>query len=77
VKDETMLRDPVCGVVLGEKTSKFKIRDGDETHYFCTCDERRNSKGIEVNLSSRLDRFAQAGNRMLSKWRRFGTVLCG
>ena len=28
-----MPRDPVCGVVLGEKTSKFKIRDGDETHY--------------------------------------------
>jgi YHS domain-containing protein len=31
-----MPRDPVCGVVLDEKTSKFKIRDGDETCHFCS-----------------------------------------
>ena len=37
-----MPRDPVCGVVLDEKTSKFKISYGGETHYFCsvTCKKR-------------------------------------
>jgi len=36
VKGETMPRDPVCGVVLDEKTSKFKINYGEETYYFCS-----------------------------------------
>ena len=36
VKDEIMPRDPVCGVVLDEKTSKFKINHDGETYYFCS-----------------------------------------
>ena len=31
-----MTRDPDCGVVLDEKTSKFKVRHRDETYYFCS-----------------------------------------
>jgi YHS domain-containing protein len=27
--------DPVCGTVLDERTSKFKITFGGETYYFC------------------------------------------
>jgi len=42
VKCDEMPRDPVCGVVLDEKTSKFKISYGGETYYFCsvTCKKR-------------------------------------
>jgi len=36
VKGKAMPRDPVCGVVLDEKTSKFKINYGEETYYFCS-----------------------------------------
>jgi len=36
VKEETMPRDPVCGVILDEKTAKFKIRHEEETYYFCS-----------------------------------------
>jgi len=36
VKGETMPRDPVCGVILDEKTSKFKIKHEGETYYFCS-----------------------------------------
>ncbi len=37
-----MPRDPVCEVVLDERTAKFKIKFGGETHYFCsiTCKKR-------------------------------------
>jgi len=30
------LRDPVCGVVLDEKTAKFQINFEGETYYFCS-----------------------------------------
>jgi Cu+-exporting ATPase len=30
-----MPRDPVCGVVLDEKTSKFKMNYEGEIYYFC------------------------------------------
>jgi len=42
VKGEVMPRDPVCGRILDEKTSKFKISFGGETYYFCsvTCKKR-------------------------------------
>jgi len=36
MKGEAMSRDHVCGVVLDEKTSKFKITYGGETYYFCS-----------------------------------------
>ncbi|MGA9387293.1 MAG: YHS domain-containing protein [Candidatus Bathyarchaeia archaeon] len=37
-----MPKDPVCGVVLDEKTSKFKITYDGETYHFCsvTCKKR-------------------------------------
>jgi YHS domain-containing protein len=35
VKKETMPRDPVCGVVLDENTTKFSITHDGETYYFC------------------------------------------
>jgi YHS domain-containing protein len=37
-----MPRDPVCGVILDEKTVKFKITHDGETYYFCslTCKKR-------------------------------------
>ena len=31
-----MPSDPVCGVVLNEKTSRFKIKHEGETYYFCS-----------------------------------------
>lgn len=31
-----MPRDPVCGAVLDEKTSKYKITYGGETYRFCS-----------------------------------------
>ncbi len=31
-----MPRDPVCGVVLDENTTKFKITCEGETYYFCS-----------------------------------------
>ena len=31
-----MPRDPVCGVILDEKTAKFKISYGGEKYYFCS-----------------------------------------
>jgi len=36
VKGEEMPRDPVCGVILDEKTAKFKIKHEGETYYFCS-----------------------------------------
>jgi Cu+-exporting ATPase len=48
VKGEVMARDPVCGVVLDERTFRFKITHGGETYYFCSvkCKKRfkRNPK---------------------------------
>ena len=35
VKRETMPRDPVCGVVLDENTTKFSITYEGDTYYFC------------------------------------------
>jgi len=42
VKGEVMPRDPVCGAVLDEKTSRFKMNYEGETYYFCsvTCKKR-------------------------------------
>ncbi len=31
-----MPRDPVCGVVLDETTSKFKMKFQGETYFFCS-----------------------------------------
>ena len=31
-----MPRDPVCGVILDEKTAKFKISYDGEKYYFCS-----------------------------------------
>jgi YHS domain-containing protein len=36
VKSEEMPRDPVCGIVLDERTSRFKIKYEGETYYFCS-----------------------------------------
>ena len=36
VKCDVMPTDRVCGVVLDEKTSKFKITYEGETYYFCS-----------------------------------------
>jgi len=48
VKSEVMPSDPVCGMVLDEKTSRFKIKYEGETYYFCSvkCKKRfrRNPK---------------------------------
>ncbi|RJS82573.1 YHS domain-containing protein [Candidatus Bathyarchaeota archaeon] len=37
-----MPRDPVCGAILDEKTSKFKIKHEGKTYYFCsvTCKKK-------------------------------------
>lgn len=32
---QVMPRDPVCGAVLDENTTKFKITHDGETYYFC------------------------------------------
>jgi len=42
VKIWVMPKDPVCGTVLDEKTSKFKITFDGETYHFCsvTCKKR-------------------------------------
>ena len=42
VKGEIMPRDPVCGAILDDKTSKFKITYEGETYHFCslTCKKR-------------------------------------
>lgn len=31
-----MPRDPVCGVILNEKTAKYKITHDGEKYYFCS-----------------------------------------
>ena len=36
MRREIMLRDPVCGMILNEKTSKFKRSYDGETYYFCS-----------------------------------------
>jgi len=36
VKEKQMPRDPVCGVILNEKTAKYKITHDGETYYFCS-----------------------------------------
>ena len=33
---EKMIRDPVCGVILDEKTAKYKIKHEGKTYYFCS-----------------------------------------
>jgi YHS domain-containing protein len=42
VESENMPTDPVCGAILDEKSSKFKITYEGETYYFCsiTCKKR-------------------------------------
>lgn len=35
VKSKIMPTDPVCGVVLDENTTKFKITYEGDTYYFC------------------------------------------
>jgi YHS domain-containing protein len=36
VKTLVMPKDPVCGVILDENTSKFKITYEGETYHFCS-----------------------------------------
>ena len=36
MKEKLMPRDPVCGVILNEKTGKYKITHDGETYYFCS-----------------------------------------
>jgi YHS domain-containing protein len=36
VKEKLMPRDPVCGVILNEKTAKYKITHDGKTYYFCS-----------------------------------------
>jgi len=36
VKEKSMPRDPVCGVILNEKTAKYKITHDGEKYYFCS-----------------------------------------
>ena len=36
VKTKIMPRDPVCGIVLDDKTAKFKITYDGETFHFCS-----------------------------------------
>jgi Cu+-exporting ATPase len=31
-----MFKDPVCGAVMDDQTSKFKIKYEGETYYFCS-----------------------------------------
>ena len=42
VKTKKLPKDPVCGIILDEKTSKFKITFDGETYHFCsvTCKKR-------------------------------------
>ncbi len=35
-KSGAMPRDPVCGMVLDERTARFKINHEGETYYFCS-----------------------------------------
>ena len=30
------MRDPVCGMVLDERTAKFQLKNEGETYYFCS-----------------------------------------
>ena len=39
-----MFRDPVCGMILDEKTAKFKIKHEGETYYFCSVKCKRRFK---------------------------------
>jgi len=39
-----MLRDPVCGVILNEKTAKFKINHEGKKYYFCSVDCKKKFK---------------------------------
>lgn len=36
VKEKSMPRDPVCGIILNEKTAKYKITHDGEKYYFCS-----------------------------------------
>jgi len=36
VKEKLMPRDPVCGVILTEKTAKYKITHDGEKYFFCS-----------------------------------------
>jgi Cu+-exporting ATPase len=45
-----LVRDPVCGAVLDEKTAKFRINFEGETYYFCSasCKEKIQTPSKEV-----------------------------
>jgi Cu+-exporting ATPase len=49
VNGEIMPRDPVCGAILDEATSKFKITYNGETYHFCsiTCKKRFKRKPMK------------------------------
>jgi Cu+-exporting ATPase len=44
VKGEIMPRDPVCGAILDDKTSKFKITYEGETYHFCSLNCKKRFK---------------------------------
>jgi Cu+-exporting ATPase len=39
-----LVRDPVCGAVLDEKTAKFRINFEGETYYFCSASGKKKFK---------------------------------
>jgi len=41
---KAMPRDPVCGMILNEKTSKFKIKHEGKTYYFCSVNCKKKFK---------------------------------
>jgi len=43
-----LLRDPVCGTVLDEKTAKFRINFEGETYYFSELQEKIQTPSKEV-----------------------------
>ena len=47
-----MPRDPVCGVILNEKTAKFHIHHEGETYCFCSVKCKKRFKKNDTNLSS-------------------------
>jgi Cu+-exporting ATPase len=54
-KDKSMPRDPVCGAVLDERTSKFKITHEGDTYYFCSVSCKRKFKRNRRKFARKTD----------------------
>ncbi|MGD8506755.1 MAG: YHS domain-containing protein [Candidatus Bathyarchaeota archaeon] len=50
-----MPRDPVCGAVLDERTSKFKITHEGDTYYFCSVSCKRKFKRNRRKFARKTD----------------------